>query len=81
MAIPLSSFITKFGAVLAITLWDRGIFCRYFVMLYLFRMAKLRKSCLVPSEKYPLSQASVKYQQTLIKAIYMILINKQGYGE
>ncbi len=26
MAIPLSNFITKFGAVLAITLWDRDIF-------------------------------------------------------
>jgi len=50
MAIPLSNFITKFGAVLAITLWDRDIFCRYCVMSCSFRMVKFRKTCLVSSK-------------------------------
>lgn len=66
MASPLSNFITNFEAVLAITLRDRDIFCRYCVMPYSFRMTKFHKSCLVPSKKCPLSHASVKCQQTLL---------------
>ena len=41
MAIPLSSFITQFREVLAITLRDRDIFCRYGVMSYLFIAEKV----------------------------------------
>ena len=74
MATPLSSFITQFMKVLAITLRDRDIFCRYGVMSYLFRMTKLHKPCLVSSKKCPLSQASVKCQQTLIYFIYSHLM-------
>ena len=69
MATPLSSFITQFREVLAITLRDRDIFCRYSVMPYSFRIAKFHKPCLVSSKKYPLSQASVKCQQTLIYVV------------
>ncbi len=50
MATPLSNFITMFREVLPITLRDRGIFCHYGVLPYLFRFAKLRKSRLVLSK-------------------------------
>ncbi len=67
MVIPLPNFITKFVVVLTITLWDRGIFCRYCVMSCAFRVTKFYKPCLVSTKKYPLSQVSMKCQQTLIK--------------
>lgn len=34
-------------------------------MAYLFRMTKFHKPCLVSPKKYPLSQAFMKYLQTL----------------
>jgi len=43
----------------------QGHFFRYCVMFYSFRITKFRKTCLVSSKKRPLSQASVKCQQTL----------------
>ena len=65
MVTPLSSFITKFMAVLATTLRDKDAFWRYVVINKSLRVTKFLHLCLVSPKNHLLSQASVKCQQTL----------------
>lgn len=76
MATPLSSFITKFGEVLVITFRDKDIFCCNVIFHSISRcsslsMADFHQPYFVFAKKYPLSQASVKCQQTLYASHFL----------